>query len=106
MSQPRYVTARYLAAQTGMSARYFRNLAAQGKLPGAVQPSGPGGAWRFDLQQFNRWWKSKEVKGVKWPASTGAEKSGGDGYSATVFCTGEAYEQRLERLRKSVLDAG
>ena len=42
------LTAKDLANHTDLSARYFRLLASRGVIPGAVQPSGRDGAWRFD----------------------------------------------------------
>ncbi len=59
----KYVTAKYLADETGLSARYFTRKAAEGIIPGAHQPSGPGGAWRFDLNKFRVWWNASESYG-------------------------------------------
>ena len=47
------LTAKDLANRAGFSARYFRQLAAQGAIPGAHQPGGRGGAWRFDAAKFD-----------------------------------------------------
>jgi hypothetical protein len=99
-----YVSAQYLAERTGFTDRYFRDLAASGKLPGAYQPSGHGGAWRFNLKQFNRWWESRKV--VPWQASTSAAMSSGVSCKDTGKLTDEAFEQRLDRLQKSVLGNG
>ncbi len=57
---PKYVSAAYLAERTSLTARWFTGQACEGKIPGAVQPIGPGGAWRFDEDQFWQWWQSKE----------------------------------------------
>ena len=48
----KYVSAAYLAERTSLTARWFTRQACEGKIPGAVQPSGPGGAWRFDEARF------------------------------------------------------
>ncbi len=61
---PKYVSAAYLSECTSLTARWFTGQACEGKIPGAVQPIGPGGAWRFDEDQFWRWWQSKERKPV------------------------------------------
>ncbi len=58
----KYVSAAYLAERTSLTTRWFTRQACEGKIPGAVQPSGPGGAWRFDEDQFWRWWGEKERK--------------------------------------------
>ncbi len=57
---PKYVSAAYLAERTSLTTRWFTGQACEGKIPGAVQPAGPGGAWRFDEDQFWRWWGEKE----------------------------------------------
>jgi hypothetical protein len=70
-----YVSAQYLAERTGFTDRYFRDLAASGKLPGAYQPSGHGGgSWRFNLKQFNRWHEGKRGKNRKSLHACGAHK--------------------------------
>ena len=48
MAERRHVGAACLARQTGFTSRWFTGLAARGKIPGAYQPGGRGGAWRFD----------------------------------------------------------
>lgn len=40
---PKYVSAAYLAERTSLSKRWFTGQACEGKIPGAVQPIGPGG---------------------------------------------------------------
>ena len=59
---PKYVSAAYLAERTSLTTRWFTGQACEGRIPGAVQPGGPGGAWRFDEDQFWRWWGEKERK--------------------------------------------
>ncbi len=59
MTTRRHVSAAHLAQRTGLTARWFTGAACEGKIPGAVQPSGPGGAWRFDEAKFRRWWGAR-----------------------------------------------
>jgi hypothetical protein len=66
LSKPAFVKASYLAERTGLTARYFTGKAAEGQIPGAHQPSGPGGAWRFNEQKFWKWWAKKERKPDPW----------------------------------------
>ncbi len=57
---PKYVSAAYLAERTSLTTHWFTRQACEGKIPGAVQPSGPGGTWRFDEAQFWRWWDERK----------------------------------------------
>ena len=78
MKKPaKHVSAAYLSECTSLTARWFTGQACEGKIPGAVQPAGPGGAWRFDEDQFWRWWGEKGRK--PWYPSTtrGARDIGG-----------------------------
>ena len=50
--------AKYVSAAC-LSERWFTGQACEGKIPGAVQPAGPGGAWLFDEDQFWRWWSER-----------------------------------------------
>ena len=59
-ARPRHVSAAHLAARTGLTSRWFTAAACEGKIPGAVQPSGPRGAWRFDNVKFGRWWRARD----------------------------------------------
>ena len=52
---PNYVSAAYLAERTSLTTRWFTAKACEGNIPGAVQPSGPRGVWRFDEDKFWRW---------------------------------------------------
>jgi hypothetical protein len=49
-----------IAKEFGFTSRYWIKLAAAGKIPGARQPSGPGGSWVFDMREFRLWWASRE----------------------------------------------
>lgn len=81
MADRRHVTATLLAAQTGLTRRWFTGQAAQGKIPGAYQPAGAKGAWRFDEGMFWRWWESRRPQEERIPAwrrrSTAARPGGG-----------------------------
>jgi len=48
MAERRYVSAAHLAKPTGFSRRWLIARAAAGQIPGACQPNGSHGAWRFD----------------------------------------------------------
>lgn len=97
MRSARYVTAAYLAEKTGFSARWFTAGAAAGNIPGAHQPTGSGGAWRFDERAFWRWWQSRESKpkGGTWQASTGGGTSGGAAFGVKAVNSGSRLRQRL-----------
>jgi hypothetical protein len=52
-----------IAKEYGFSSRYWIKLAAAGGIPGAWQPSGPGGSWVFDRREFRLWAKEIGLKG-------------------------------------------
>ncbi len=56
---PKYVSVAYLAERTSLTTRWFTWQACEGRIPGAVQPAGPGGAWRFDEAKFWVWWSER-----------------------------------------------
>ncbi len=89
----RHVSAAHLAAWTGLTARYFTGRACEGKIPGAVQPSGPGGAWRFDEARFWVWWKERERE--PWQPSTRGGTFGGHEPSETDDNDGNLLERLL-----------
>jgi hypothetical protein len=97
----RYLSAPELAAETGLSARWFTRQAAEGKIPGACQPGGPRGDWRFEAVRFWRWWHEREARGKAWQASTGAAGRGGGASSVKATTSGSLLRQRLARLQKS-----
>ncbi len=72
---PKYVSAAYLSERTSLTTRWFTRQACEGKIPGAVQPSGPGGTWRFDEARFWVWWNERGRE--PWQPSTGAVGNGG-----------------------------
>jgi hypothetical protein len=41
-----------ISRQYGFTSRYWIRMAAAGRVPGARQPSGVGGAWLFDARLF------------------------------------------------------
>ncbi len=91
-ARSRHVSATHLAARTGLTARWFTAQACEGRIPGAVQPSGPGGAWRFNEARFWVWWNERGRE--PWQPSTRGADNGGVVPSGTV---GSA-ENRLKRL--------
>ncbi len=91
---PKYVSAAYLSERTSLSPRWFTAAACEGKIPGAVQPIGPGGAWRFDEDQFWQWWQSKERK--SWYPSIG--RKGRDAGRAVPSARVDDAERHLKQL--------
>ena len=91
---PKYVSAAYLSERTSLTTRWFTRQACEGKIPGAVQPAGPGGAWRFDEAQFWRWWGEKERKPWYPRIDRRVRDTGGAAISATDW----EDDNRLERL--------
>lgn len=69
----RAVTLSHIAEITGFSARYWRAKAAAGQMPGAVQPSGEGGGWRVDYEEFKPWWNAQKRR-KPWLASTNGSR--------------------------------
>jgi hypothetical protein len=94
----RFVSSTYLAARTGFSARWFTREASKGKIPGACQPNGEKGEWRFDEQRFWQYWRERE-RGEPWHPSTGAARNGGDVSSVRAVNSGSPLKQRLKELR-------
>ena len=92
-ARPRHVSATHLAARTGLTARWFTGQACEGRIPGAVQPSGPRGAWRFHEAKFWRWWDERERE--QWQPSTGAAGNGGREPSETAENDGNLLERLL-----------
>lgn len=102
MSERRHTTAAALAKETGLSARWFTAKAAKGKIPGAYQPAGERGAWRFDPELFWRWWDAQRAReGREWQPSIGAGRPGGDASSVRAVNSGSPLRQRLKEWRKS-----
>lgn len=63
-------TAPQIAERHGFTARHWTRLAARGIIPGARQPSGPGGHWLFDYAEFKKWWDaarriSRSINGLR-----------------------------------------
>jgi hypothetical protein len=93
-----------IARMHGFTSRYWTRMAAAGRIPGARQPSGIGGAWVFDARQFAAWWESRTKRVEAWPGYTVEGKAGFGGVAPSVRTenTGEASRQRIERLRNVV----
>ena len=107
MAATKHVAIATLAEQTGMSARWFTRMAVGGKIPGAVQPGGPGGAWRFDERQFWAWWNSRTRRAAnEWQTSTSAGNSGGDVSAVRAVNSASPLRQRLKALRESASRGG
>src|SRR4051812_28439222 len=108
MAERRHVGAAHLARRTGLSSRWFTGRASQGKIPGAYQPSGEGGAWRFDEELFWRWWDGRAAhggrvgEGAGWQPSIGAGRPGGDVSSVKAVTSASPLRQALKQLRNSV----
>lgn len=101
-----HVTARQVADEFGLSARHWTRLAAQGKVPGAWQPSGNGGAWLFDMDAFRRWRVSTQRKVTEWPGYTSAARSGGRVPSVPGRSTDVPLAQEIDGWLKSALGNG
>src|SRR5579883_1618266 len=97
----RFVSSTYLASRTGFSARWFTREANAGRIPGACQPRGEKGEWRFDEERFWRFWRERERGGEPWHPSTGAAGSGGDVSSVKAVNSGSRLRQRINQWRKS-----
>ena len=91
---PKYVSAAYLSERTSLTARWFTGQACEGKIPGAVQPAGPGGAWRFDEAQFWAWWSEKGRE----PWYPPIDRRDSDIYGPEPSATGASDRYLLERL--------
>ena len=90
---PKYVSAAYLSECTSLTARWFTGQACEGKIPGAVQPAGPGGAWRFDEARLWVWWNERGRE--PWQLSTRGATNGGAEHGATVKNDGNLLERLL-----------
>ncbi len=91
---PKYISAAYLSERTSLTARWFTGQACEGKIPGAVQPNGPGGAWRFDEDQFWRWWGEKGRK----PWYPSMRRRARDTGGAAISETAASAERHLKQL--------
>jgi hypothetical protein len=101
----KHVTAAYLAKQCGFTARWLRARAAHGDIPGAAQPAGSGGGWRFDEALFWRWW-ARRGENSKWLPSTAAAKHGGVASSVTVRSSDDPLKQKIDARLKEFSRAG
>jgi hypothetical protein len=97
-----------IARVYGFSSRHWIRMAAEGRIPGARQPSGVGGVWLFDAVRFASWWESRTRRVESWLGYTvDAEvRYGGVAPSVRTESTGEASRQRIEQLRNAVFGNG
>lgn len=104
----RQLRASEIARAYGLSPRYWIKMAAAGRIPGARQPSGAGGAWLFDAKLFAGWWDSRAQRVESWPGYTVEAKAkfGGGAPSVITETSGEASRLRIERLRSAVFGNG
>lgn len=100
------LTASQISRQYGMSARYWTRMAAQGKIPGAWQPSGERGQWLFDEDAFRRWKASTAKKVTEWPGYTKEAKSIGRARPETAKSTGRPLAQEIDGWLKNALENG
>ena len=90
---PKYVSAAYLSERTSLTPRWFTRQACEGKIPGAVQPAGPGGAWRFDEARFWVWWNERGRE--PWQPSIKEVRYGGRASSVRAATSGNRLRQLL-----------
>src|SRR5205085_9113108 len=96
------LTTKEAADKCRLSERRMIRLAADGRIPGAFQPAGPHGAWRFDAVEFRTWLTGTRAKGDKWHPSTDAAKSGGRNFKETGrFTAARSKQQRRQSLRSA-----
>jgi hypothetical protein len=83
-----------VARDYGFTARYWIKLAASGRVPGAWQPSGPGGAWLFDERQFLAWREESKRKAMSCQESIAGAKSIGRAPSVRVESTAKPQDSK------------
>jgi hypothetical protein len=94
-------TASDLAHEYGCTPRYWKRLAAKGKIPGTRQLAGPKGKWLFDRDKFRQWWQGQERK--QCPEYTAGARPIGYAFNVTVGNTVAASRQRTEKLLNDAL---
>lgn len=104
MTKP--VGASELAQRFGMTPRYWTRMAAEGKVPGAWQPSGEKGKWLFDLQAVERWQRDKLKKVPAWPGYTSAERRSGGEPNVPGRNTASPSAPKIDALLKSAFANG
>jgi len=96
-----------IAARFGFTRRYWIKLASVGKIPGARQPSGPGGGWLFDRELFESWWsKLPRRENETWRGYIDGERPIGAFSNVTAADTGAASRRQIEQLLNAVLGNG
>jgi hypothetical protein len=106
MTLPKQLKASDIARDYGCTPRYWSRMAAQGRIPGARQPSGPGGQWLFDTAVFQRWWQGLQREVTAWPGYIVEAKSIGPAPSVRVESAGEAYKRAIEQSLNAVFGNG
>lgn len=102
----RQATASELADLFGMTSRYWTRMAAEGKVPGAWQPSGGGGKWLFDLDAVIRWRTNNLKRVPEWRGFTSADRRTGAVPSVTDASTASPSAPQIDKLLKSVFANG
>lgn len=100
------LTAYELATTFGMTPRYWTRMAAEGKVPGAWQPSGTKGKWLFDKVAVERWHRSRLKEIGAWPGYTREARRTGGVPSVRDENTGSASAPKIAALLKSVYSNG
>src|SRR5579872_3447629 len=107
MTIRRHLSTAELASATGFSTRWFTANAAAGRIPGAYQPMGPGGGWRFEERAFWQWWHTTaHQEDSSWRPSIAAVSSSGAASSDVVRTSESPLEQRLRQLRGAASASG
>src|SRR5690606_23944920 len=101
----RPVSASQIASEFGFTARHWIRQAANGRVPGAYQPSGPKGHWLFDRAVFEKWYRST-VREATWQPSISAARRGGHARNATTRNSGSLSRQEIDQLLRSVSGSG
>src|SRR6185312_8139517 len=100
------VAASTIAERFGFTARHWIRQAAEGRVPGAYQPSGPGGRWLFDEAVFEHWYRSRVREARLWQPSTRGERSIGAVPNVRGGNSGSPLRQEIDELLKNVCNNG
>src|SRR5262249_26552246 len=92
-----------IATRYGLSSRYWIKMAAAGRIAGAWQRSGVGGAWLFDKAQFVAWREAQKRRAPAWPRSTAGEKGIGPAPNVRGASIGAVSGLRIGQLLNDVL---
>ena len=98
---PERITARQVAAITGMKVRTVQLKAARGEIPSAVRYGGPGSPWYFDEVRVRKWiaeLESATARRREAPTWRGSPMSQGSLLDSREI--GDAYDRILGRGSK------